>query len=340
MVPHGDFLKRFDFSFLSPLCCVGYRANRSWASHRGSSHKRAIYQVGKVIQGERGINQPLDITHADSVIGTEINTLDLAQPLSDECFATIEAAFNERSVLCLRNQTLSEPQFIGFARRFGEIEQIFLTHYAHPQYPEILLVSNIQENGRDIGHADAGQVWHSDMSYTALPPRATMLYALEVPMENGVALGSTQFASAAAAYDDLSGAMKAQLDGLRTVHQVAGRRKRTGTGKQDNHLREQQPSVVHPVVRTHPFTGRKCLYVNKGECQAIEGLDTDEALALIDDLADRIIRPQFRYVHQWRVGDLLIWDNCSVQHLATFDYAWPKHRRLMHRITVGGSTPF
>ncbi len=166
-----------------------------------------------------------------------------------------------------------------------------------------------------------------------------MLYALEVPMEDGVALGSTQFVSAAAAYDSLPEAMKTRLDGLRAVHQVAGRRKRTGTGQQDNHLREQQPSVIHPVVRTHPFTGRKCLYVNKGECQAIEGVETDEALALVDDLADRIVAPPFRYVHQWRVGDLLMWDNCSVQHLATFDYEWPKHRRLMHRITVGGTIP-
>lgn len=285
------------------------------------------------------MHQPFNVIHADSVIGVEIHDLDLAQPLANDCFTAIEAIFNERSVLCLRNQRLTEPQFIDFARRFGAIEQIFLTHYAHPQYPEILLVSNIKENGQDIGHADAGRVWHSDMSYTQRPPRATMLYALEVPMEDGVALGSTQLASAAAAYDSLPEAMKTRLDGLRAVHQVAGRRKRTGTGQQDNHLREQQPSVIHPVVRTHPFTGRKCLYVNKGECQAIEGGETDEALALVDDLADRIVAPPFRYVHQWRVGDLLMWDNCSVQHLATFDYEWPKHRRLMHRITVGGTIP-
>jgi taurine dioxygenase len=286
------------------------------------------------------MHQRLDITHADSVIGAEINHLDLTQPLSDDGFAAMETVFNERAVLCLRHQTLTEPQFIDFARRFGEIERIFLTHYAHPQYPEILLVSNIKENGRDIGHADAGRVWHSDMSYTTSPPRATMLYALEVPMEQGVALGSTQFASAADAYDSLPEAMKTRLAGLRAVHQVAGRRKQTGTGQQDLRLREQQPSVIHPVVRTHPFTGRKCLYVNKGECQAIEGLETDAALALVEDLADRIVSPPFRYVHQWRVGDLLIWDNCSVQHLATFDYEWPTHRRLMHRITVGGSMPF
>jgi taurine dioxygenase len=287
------------------------------------------------------IMQPgLEITYADSVIGAEIDHLDLSQPLSDESFAAMEATFNERAVLCLRGQTLTAPQFIDFARRFGEVEKIFLSHYAHPQHPEILLVSNIKENGRDIGHADAGRVWHSDMSYTALPPRATLLYAVEVPMENGVALGSTQFASAAAAYDSLSEAMQTRLEGLRAVHQVAGRRQQTGTGKQDDHLRRQQPSVTHPVARTHPVTGRRCLYVSKGECQAIEGMEDGEALALIDELAERTVAPPFRYTHQWRVGDLLMWDNCSVQHLATFDYEWPRHRRLMHRITVGGSAPF
>ena len=202
-----------------------------------------------------------------------------------------------------------------------------------------MFVSNIKENGRDIGHADAGRVWHTDMSYTARPPRATLLYALEVPMENGVALGETHYASAAHAYDSLTDAEKQRIAGLRAVHQVAGRRARTGTGQHDQAQRREQPAVVHPVVRTHPYTGRKCLYVSKGECEAIEGMAREEALALIDRLADRIVEPQFRHTHHWRVNDILLWDNCAVQHLATFNYEWPRHRRLMQRITVGGSIP-
>jgi taurine dioxygenase len=202
-----------------------------------------------------------------------------------------------------------------------------------------MYVSNIKENGRDIGHADAGRVWHTDMSYTARPPRATLLYALEVPMANGVALGETHFASAAAAYDSLPGAEKERIEGLRAVHQVAGRRARTGTGQHDQAQRREQPAVVHPIARTHPRTGRKCLYVSKGECEAIEGMARDEALALIERLADRIVEPRFRHTHHWRVGDVLMWDNCTVQHLATFNYEWPQHRRLMQRITVGGSVP-
>ncbi|HEX6005775.1 MAG TPA: TauD/TfdA family dioxygenase, partial [Burkholderiales bacterium] len=269
----------------------------------------------------------------------EITGIDLARNLSEAEFATIEAAFNAHAVLSFRQQRLDEPQLIAFARRFGEVERIFLTHYAHPRYPEIMFVSNIKENGRDIGHADAGSVWHTDMSYTARPPRATLLYALEVPFENGVALGNTLFSSAAHAYDSLPQEEQSRIAHLRAIHQVAGRRARTGTGQSDQALRREQPAVSHPVVRTHPGTGRKCLYLSKGECEGIEGMAQDEALALIDELAERILDPQFRHVHRWQVHDLLMWDNCTVQHLASFDYQWPRHRRLMHRVTVGGTVP-
>src|SRR5436190_8887488 len=280
----------------------------------------------------------MQITPSSNVIGAEVTGANLAE-LSGEEFARLEAAFNEHSVLSIRDQHLSEPQLIAFARRFGDIERNFLAHYAHPKFPEILLVSNIRENGRDIGHADAGRVWHTDMSFTARPPRATMLYALEVPVDDGRVLGDTLFSSSAAAHDSLPAEKRERIANLRAIHQVAGRRAKTGTGQEDQALRTQQPSVVHPVVRTHPRTGRKCLYVIKGECEGIEGMPKDEALALIDELAEHTVDPQFRYIHRWRVGDLLLWDNCAVQHLASHDYEWPKHRRLLQRITVGGAVP-
>ena len=281
----------------------------------------------------------MEIVPSQDVIGASVVGVDLAQPLTDEDFGRIESAFNKHAVLCFREQKLDEPQMIAFARRFGEVERIFLTHYAHPKYPEIMFVSNIKENGRDIGHADAGRVWHTDMSYTARPPRATMLYALEVPVENGAVLGDTLFSSAADAHDSLPSEKRQRIARLRAIHQVAGRRARTGTGQEDQALRYQQPAVVHPVVRTHPYTGRKCLYVSKGECEGIEGMPTDDALALIEELADCTVDPRFRHIHRWRVHDLLMWDNCTVQHLASLDYHWPEHRRLMHRITVDGTIP-
>lgn len=282
----------------------------------------------------------MQIVNSPEVIGAHLSEVDLAQ-VSDADFARIEQTFNERGVICIRDQHLSEAQLIAFARRFGGIEPHFLKHYTHPDHPEILYISNIKQDGKDIGHADAGSVWHTDMSYVERPPRATLLYALEVPMDNesGVALGNTLFSSAAAAYDSLSPALKQRIAGLRAIHQVAGRRAKTGTGQQDQALRHNQPAVVHPVARTHPITKRKCLYVSKGECEGIEGMVKDEALALIDQLADITVDERFRYTHRWRVHDLLMWDNCAVQHLASFDYQWPRHRRLMHRVTVGGSVP-
>ncbi|MPY73534.1 MAG: TauD/TfdA family dioxygenase [Alphaproteobacteria bacterium] len=282
----------------------------------------------------------MQVVPSGSAIGADILGADLSRGLDAATFRAIEAAFNERSVVCLRDQHLTEEQFIAFAKRFGEVEIIFLTHYAHPRYPEIMLVSNIQENGRNIGHVDAGRVWHTDMSYTATPPRATLLYAIDVPEEAGRVLGDTLFASAVAAYDGLPEAMKRRLEGLRAVHRVSGRRKKTGTGKEDNPLRDRQPDVLHPVIRTHPVTGRKAIYVSEGECTGIVGMEDAEALPLLADLAQRIIRKDYQYRHRWRKGDVLIWDNPAVQHIALRDYEWPRHRRLMHRITVGGSATY
>jgi taurine dioxygenase len=236
----------------------------------------------------------MQIVPSGDVIGAEIRDIDLAR-LSTDDFARVEAVFDERGVVSFTDQRLDEEQLVAFARRFGEIERNFLTQYAHPRHPEILFVSNIKENGRDIGHADAGRVWHTDMSFTARPPRATLLYALEVPVENGVALGNTLFSSAADAHDSLPVETQRRIAGLHAVHQVAGRRARTGTGQHDQAQRRDQPAVVHPVVRTHPRTGRKCLYVIKGECEGIEGMEKEEALALIDELADRTVEPRFRY---------------------------------------------
>ena len=197
------------------------------------------------------------------------------------------------------------------------------------------MLSNIIKDGKARGFADAGRVWHSDGSYMQRPVAVSMLHAIEVPEQDGVSLGDTLFASAWAAYDDLPQASKEKIAGLRSVHQVGGRRRKLGSGeKSDREQEDAQPEAFHPVVRVHPHTGRKYLFVSKGECQSIDGMANDEALALIDELAERIQAPRFRHVHRWQVGDVLLWDNQAVQHLASFDYQWPAHRRLMHRVTI------
>jgi len=282
----------------------------------------------------------VEVIPVDAPIGAEIRGVDLSRDLDDASFAAVEAAFNEHSVVWFRGQTISAEQQVAFSERFGEIEVNAFNKFALPDNPKVLIVSNIKEDGKDIGYADAGSHWHTDMSYTATPPRMTMLYAIEVPEENGKPLGDTLFASATAAYDTLPEDTKFKLDGLKATHRFAA--KERGVKKPVELTPEQiakNPDVIHPVARTHPITGRKALYVRAGECIGIPGMPDDEAIPLIKELSDRVIQPEFLYRHQWQVGDVLMWDNAAVQHWAPRDYEWPQRRR-MHRTTVNGSVPF
>lgn len=281
----------------------------------------------------------MDIRHAPAPLGAEITGLDLTQPLDPGTFRTVEDLFHERGVIVFRDQHLTEAQHIAFSRRFGGLEIHVAKEYLKPGYPEILVVSNIVENGRNIGLADAGQYWHSDLSYIANPSRCSLLYALEVPVQNGRVLGPTLFASAAHAYDTLPATLKSRLEGLRAVHRYGDRYKKQQAAGGRAALSEEQlkqvPDVSHPVLRPHPFTGRKVLFVNEGFTALIEGIPAEESDALLRELFAHVVRPEALYTHQWRAGDLLMWDNCLVQHRAIRDYELPL-RRLMHRTTVAG----
>ena len=275
----------------------------------------------------------------DTPLGAIIQGFDAAKRLSARDINALRRTFYERGVVCIRGQNLTPESLLALAKHFGEPDEHYLSHYQHPDHKTIMLVSNIQKDGRDIGHADAGRTWHSDGSYLQTPVAVSMLYALEVPVDlQGHALGATQFVSAATAYDKLPKAQKRRLEGLEVIHQVAGRRKSTGTGQGDMAQRRAQPDAIHPIVRKHSITGRPYLFVNQGECVEIRGLEKSEGTALIEKMADAIVQSEDRYVHQWEVGDLLIWDNQNVQHLATFDYQWPEHRRLMYRVTITEGT--
>ena len=278
----------------------------------------------------------LEIIPTGAALGAEIRGVDLSQPPDDNIFTVIDEAYNKYGVVFFRNQRITPSQQVVFTRRFGEIEfNIFGERWSVPGCPEIVVLSNITDDGRPIGVRRAGENWHSDMCYTVRPPRGTMLYAHEIPTLYGLPLGDTEFASAAAAWDALPDTMQKFLDGKRAVFDFSGR-KRALTPSQAEI--ERNPPVMHPIVRTHPHTGRKCLYVMRDDCTGIEGLDGEEAEALICALADHIVKPAFIYRHQWRVGDLLLWDNCTVQHRAIQDYDLPQ-RRLMHRTTMGGAIP-
>jgi taurine dioxygenase len=287
----------------------------------------------------------LEIILTGKALGAEIRGVDLAAGLDAATFRSIERAFNENGVIFFRRQNISEEQQIAFARRFGDVEININTQACLPGRPEILLVSNIMRDGKYIGLADAGTTWHTDMSAYDCPPRCSILYAREVPRDDsGNVLGDTIFASAAAAYDALEDQLKQRLEGKRAMHsyiaKMEARRKAVGLTREitAEHRAKMHP-VWHPVFRTHPITGRKCIYVTEGECTEIGGLNGNEALETIEQLHRHVISPRFQYRHGWQVGDVLMWDNCTCQHLAVRDYS-AHQRRLMHRVTVNGSVPF
>jgi taurine dioxygenase len=278
----------------------------------------------------------IEVVPTGAALGAEIRGVNLAEPLGENVFAVIERAFDEYGVIFFRSQKITPPQQVGFTQRFGDIAfNIFGERWSVPGSPEIVVVSNVLENGEQIGVKRAGENWHSDMCYAARPPRGTMLYAHEIPALYGLPLGDTEFASAAAAWDALPASLQDFLAGRRATFDFRGR-KRALTVTRDEI--DRNPPIAHPIVRTHPKTGRKCLYVMRDDCTAIDGVETAEAEALIAALADHIIKPAFIYRHQWRPGDLLMWDNCTVQHRAIQDYDLPQ-RRVMHRTTMGGYAP-
>jgi len=271
-----------------------------------------------------------------AVLGAEIRGLDLAQPMDDQTFEAVDDAFANFGVIFFRNQHITPQQQVAFTRRFGAIEfNIFGERWSVPEAPEIVVVSNVTENGKPVGIRRAGENWHSDMCYTARPPRGTMLYAIETPALHGLPLGDTEFASAAAAWDALPDDLRRRIEGRRAVFDFTGRKRAFPPTAEEI---ARNPPVTHPIVRTHPRSGRRCLYVMRDDCTGIEGIAAEEAEALIAALADHIVKPQFIYRHQWRPGDVLMWDNCTVQHRAIQDYELPQ-RRLMHRTTMGGAAP-
>ncbi len=293
----------------------------------------------------------MEIRPSGCRLGAEIAGVDLSRPLDEAQFARISAAFFEHQVVVFRDQRLTPDQQVAFTRRFGELEHHVRKESCLAGFPQILIVSNVlDERGKAIGAQDAGRFWHSDLSYKRAPSLLSALYAVEVPEKDGVVLGDTEFASAVAAYDALPDETKRKLEGLRNIHSYryyrmrnaeAQRREQAAGGRvvQEHTPTSERmasvPDVEVPVVRTHPVTGRKALFVNEAHTAKIVGLEEREGRALLAELCRHVVRPDFVYRHRWRAGDLLMWDNCAVQHKATFDYDLPL-RRLMYRTTVRG----
>ena len=263
-------------------------------------------------------------------VGAEIIGLDLSQPMSDEVFAQVLDTWHRHLVILFRDQHLSEDQQVAFAERFGPISRSTRGHF-QSKNPAIMIISNIREDGKQIGALPDGEMhFHTDQCHQERPAKATMLYSVEVPSVGG----NTLFANAYLAYETLPDPLKRKIKGRKALNAYDYDAAATTRGTK---MREGIPSYWHPIVRTHPATGRKALYVNRLMTIAIEGMPDDEARDILDALFAHQEQRKFVYEHVWRVNDLLLWDNRCTLHART-DFS-DKERRLMRRCAILGEKP-
>lgn len=273
-------------------------------------------------------------------MGAEIAGADL-EALSEGDFRIIRQAFLAHKVIAVRGQRLSPSGLLEFSRRFGTLEDQLNAHYTVPGFPEVLVLSNDIKDGKPVGLVDGGDFWHSDSSHRDRPSMATILYAVKNPKQGG----DTEFADMVAAYAALSEAMKQRIAGLKGIHAVSKLKNKRVTvsprrpdGKDFYERQKSLPDQIWPLVRTHPETGEKALYLSPRFTIGIQGLGEEEADCLLDQLFAHQVREEFVYRHKWRDGDLVMWDNRSVIHRATGGFAYPDVR-TMHRTVIAGELP-
>jgi taurine dioxygenase len=276
----------------------------------------------------------LDVIPTGAALGATVTGVDLRN-LDETAFARILQAWDDHSVLLFREQTLSDQELIAFSRRLGDLDWAPVQETGRrfvEGLPEIYIVSNVLVNGEPIGSLGDGEaVWHTDMSYLDVPPKASMLYSLEVPPKGG----NTSFCTMYGIYEALPAKLKDRIAGLQIKHDGtynSGGYVRQGVTPTDDPL--TSPGAVHPLVCTHPATGRRMLYLGRRRNAYLLGLDLAHSEALLDELWRFVDRPQFAWEHVWRVGDLVLWDNrCTMHRRDPFD---PASRRIMHRTQVKG----
>lgn len=283
--------------------------------------------------------RPSTIKPLPGGLGAEVIGLDLSQALDDEEFRRLHQAHLDHHVLVFRDMRITPAQQIEFSRRFGRLQIHVLRNFQLKGHPEILIVSNIKENGQPIGLGDAGAYWHSDLSYKELPSLGSMLHAQELPSEGG----DTLFADMHRAWDHLPADLKQRIEGLQAEHSYLAKYEELRALSPwrpqltQAQIDEVKP-VVHPVVRTHPESGRKALFVSEHFTTRIVGLPEGESRALLEQLFAHSVRPEFIYRHAWKPHDMVFWDNRSVIHLAA---GCPDHlRRKLYRTTIEGDAPF
>lgn len=280
------------------------------------------------------MGERIQVTPVVGALGAEVSGVDLSQGLPDAALATLRAAWLEHLVLFFRDQQITPAQQVAFARHFGELDTYpFIKPL--PGHPEVIPIIKEPNNRYNFGGG-----WHSDGSYEREPPKATMLYAIEVPEGGG---GDTMFANMVAAYEALSPGMKRLLDGMRAVftpnkvHGAGGFYHAADHAMEKQQALDPEQRVEHPIVRTHPESGKKALYCSLPHIERIQGMRAEESAPLLGFLASHAVKADFTTRFRWRRGALACWDNRVVQHYALNDYHG--HRREMHRITIKGETP-
>ena len=282
----------------------------------------------------------MEVTPLSDALGTEVTGINAAD-IDEATFNTLRDAFHDNIVLVIRNQHLTPGEQTAFAQRFGDIQYHINKEYMMPGQPEVLILSTEIKDGKNVGVPDAGSDWHSDHSYVDQPTGYTILQSVSVPKVGG----DTEWTNMVSAYETLSDEMKARLDGLVGIHSF-NRNKNQRMTRPTRHADEKAyfdkrspPDAFHPIARTHPYTGRKALYISPRFTIGIEDMADAKAQPLLDVLFEHIANRNLIYRHKWRDSDLVMWDNRSTIHLALHGVKPPEIRR-MHRTTVLGEIPF
>jgi alpha-ketoglutarate-dependent taurine dioxygenase len=268
----------------------------------------------------------------------EITGVDLSTPLNAAMKDAIMRAFLEFHILVFRDQNLTKDAQYKFSGNFGEMEHHVGRLPNGEPYPIVHTVTNLDADGNPIKSlkAEGNYFWHTDKSYHAAPSLTTMLHAVELPKSGG---GDTQFANTKLGYDSLSDALKARIADMKVEHSWEASRRNVGAPPPNAAQISERPPVVHPIVRTHPDTGAKTLYLGH-HMSHIVGLDKDESDALLKELSEHTTQGEFIYTHQWRTGDYVMWDNRLLLHRALPNYKFSEDRRLLHRTVVIGTVPY
>ncbi|GLZ51901.1 TauD/TfdA family dioxygenase [Actinomycetospora sp. NBRC 106378] len=278
----------------------------------------------------------LDLVPLTDTIGTEVRGVDVTGPIPARDLDRIYQAWIDTTILLFRGQRMTQEQHVAFTRRFGEVVSYTRPEFNEDTSPDILVLSNIARDGRLIGSPVSGRVWHSDGHYLPDPPAGSMLYAIEVPPEGG----DTSFTNMIAAYEALSARTRSAIEDLRVVISRVQSRPYNYPDRPPvtEAERASWPDVTHPLVRTHEVSGRRALYCGGNVPWRIEGLPPERSAPLITFVQEFAVRPVFTYRHRWRAGDIVLWDNRSAMHRASW-YDGERYHRHMHRTTIAGGVP-